>query len=433
MGYPQDHTIVSERNSHYDGVDAILPVREQSDTITELVRGHLESVLPLAMRESSLDMWIILCREDHLDPVFTTMIPMDCWCPILQMLIFVDEGGGRIRRYNVSGTDTKDLYERPYSGQVEEEQWSVLADIVRKRDPKNIGVNIGEVKWAAGGLSLPLYLKLKSVIGDTYAEWLVSAEKAVIRWSATLTNREIGYYRQVIAIAHDLIAGCYNSDTISPGVTTVDDLVWHYWQRAVDAGLELAFRPYFRILRNAGDSRYENVKDGVIRPGDVIHCDVGIRYLRLNSDNQQLAYVVKPGETDVPMYLRDLMATTNELQSIFMSEFKRGITGNELLRNILKRAREEGIPSPMVYSHSIGLFLHQPGPLIGLPWAQDGPLPRGETPLEYNYAFTMELSTEDTVNEWGGQSIRCPLEEPVVFTQDGCRPLYGRQTAYYLV
>ena len=118
---------------------------------------------------------------------------------------------------------------------------------------------------------------------------------------------------------------------------------------------------------------------------------------------------------------------------VFMGEFESGRTGNELLRAILDRARREEIPRPKVYSHSLGLFLHQPGPLIGLPWEQAPCLPRGETELEYNMCFTMELSAESSVAEWNGQLVRCPLEEDVVYTTDGCALLDVRQTEFYLI
>lgn len=421
------------RNIGKCGFPKILPVREQSNLITELVRDRLDTVLPLAMREAGLDIWIILCQEEDLDPVYKTMIPMDCWSPILQMLIFVDEGDGKIKKYNVSGTDTKDLYERPYIGQLEEKQWPVLLDLVSKRDPKTIGVNIGTVKWSGGGLTYNLYRQLKERLPRKYSERLVSAEKAAARWGATLTNREIVHFRHVIKIAHSIIADCFSRMTVTPGVTTVNDLVWFYWQRAVDLGLDLAFRPYFRIIRNEVAYAYYGKEDTVIRPGDVIHCDVGINYLRLNSDNQHLAYVLKPGETDASSGLKSLMAQTNQMQDIFMGEFRQNISGNELQQNILKRARKEGISNPKVYSHSLGLYLHQPGPLIGLPWEQVNPLPRGEMLMEYNYAFTMELSTEGSVAEWNNQNVRCGMEEPVVFTEEGCRTLNGRQTEFYLI
>jgi len=424
---------VNVRGRRDRGFPEILPVREQSTLITEMVRSRLDAVLPAAMKDAGLDMWIILCQEDDLDPVYKTMIPMDCWCPILQMLIFVDEGNGKISRYSVSGTDTKDLYERPYAGQLEEKQWPVLLDLVAKRDPKTIGVNIGSVAWAGGGLTQNLYRQLQEKLPLKYAQRLVSAEKAAVRWGASLTEKEIDIYRHVQEIAHCIIADSFSRMTVTPGVTTVDDLVWYYWQRATGLGLDLAFRPYFRLIRSEAAAKALGPNDKVIRPGDAIHCDVGIKYLRLNSDNQHLAYVLRRGETDAPEGLKALMAQTNHLQNVFMKEFRLGISGNQLLQNILTRARAEGITTPRVYSHNLGLFLHQPGPLIGLPWEQEKALPRGEVKLEHNYAFTMELSTDGVVPEWNGQTVRCPMEEPVVFTAEGCSTLKGRQTEYYLI
>ena len=54
-----------------------------------------------------------------------------------------------------------------------------------------------------------------------------------------------------------------------------------------------------------------------------------------------------------------------------MTESEIGLTGTELLGRILDRAGREGIPDPRVYSHSLRRLLHEPGPLIGLPWEQE--------------------------------------------------------------
>jgi len=116
-----------------------------------------------------------------------------------------------------------------------------------------------------------------------------------------------------------------------------------------------------------------------------------------------------------------------------MAEFRHGLSGNELLGNILARARREGIPNPRVYSHSLGLFLHEPGPLIGLPWEQERCPGRGDVPLDYNSSFTMELSVAGPVAEWGGQEVRLGLEEDVVFTREGCRVIGDRQSSFYLI
>jgi hypothetical protein len=56
-----------------------------------------------------------------------------------------------------------------------------------------------------------------------------------------------------------------------------------------------------------------------------------------------------------------------------------------------------------------------------------------EVKLEYNNSFTMELSVSAPLEEWEGQEFRTALEEVVVYTKDGCRPLDGRQTEFYLI
>jgi hypothetical protein len=116
-----------------------------------------------------------------------------------------------------------------------------------------------------------------------------------------------------------------------------------------------------------------------------------------------------------------------------MDEFRQGLTGNELLSNILTRARGEGIPSPRVYSHSLGYYLHEPGPLIGLPWEQECCPGRGDVKLEPTYTFTMELSVTGPVPEWDNEDLRMGVEEDVVFTESGCRCMDGRQTELYLI
>jgi Xaa-Pro aminopeptidase len=407
-----------------------LPVRERSRLILANLEDRLRMVMPRAMRAAGLEMWIILCQEDDLDPVYTTLIPMDTWCPILQMLVFHDRGDEGTEGINISGTDTRDLYTHPYRGQKPEEQWPILRRLVSERAPRRIGINTGSVQWAAGGLTQNLYSQLVAELPEGYAERLVSAEHAATVWLANLTEADIAAFGHVVAAAKAVIARCYSRSAIEPGVTTTEDLEWRYWQTCADNGLDVSFRPYFTIRRPPALAREHDPADRVIRTGDFLHCDVGVKYLRLNSDHQQWAYIARPGESNAPEGARRVFAEANRLQDVFMSEFKQGLTGNELLANILGRARAEGIPNPRVYSHSLGYMLHEPGPLIGLPWEQERCPGRGDVPLDYGNAFTMELSVAAPVPEWDGADLRLSVEEDVVFTRSGCAVVGPRQTDF---
>jgi hypothetical protein len=410
----------------------VLPIRERAALINGALAERLDRVLPEAMRAAGIDAWLIVCQEDNLDPIFQTMIPMDTWCPILQILLFIGHGD-RIERLNISGTNTHALYDRPYAGQLVEEQWAQLIAALERADPRCIGLNIGSVQWAAGGLTHNLYEQLHARLPRQFHERFVSAEVAATHWATSLTETDIATYEHVCNVAHAVIAETYSRAAIVPGHTTLDDLTWFYWQRCSDLGLPMSFKPSFRLIRGSEAKEKHGETDTVIRSGDLIHCDVGFQYLRFHSDHQQIAYVLEPGETEAPTGLNALLAEGTRLQNLFMSAFETGITGDELLAKILASAETLHIPGAKVYSHSVGLFLHEPGPLIGLPWEQISNPGRGDVRVIANSCFTMELSVTGPVPEWGDEAVRLPLEEDVVWDGTVCRPLDGRQTAFHLI
>jgi Xaa-Pro aminopeptidase len=412
----------------------VLSLRHQNDVSVNILRKRLQSVLPLAMREAGIDMWLIISQEDDYDPIFKTMVPLRVWAPILQMLVFHDHGQENgVERINISMTDLGDLYQKPWTGRNHPEQWEFLVKLIEERDPERIGINIGSVEWAAGGLTHNLFEQLCAALPEKYARRLVSSETACTRWLETLADEELQFYPQAVRLTKHIIARCFSAGTITPGVTTTDDLEWAFWQYSQELGLEQSFIPFFNLVRSEESKKAFPVEDRIIRPGDLIHCDVGNRYMRLCSDLQEWAYVRRTGEVDAPAGLKALFSQVNRLQQVFMGEFKPGLSGDVLLNNILNRAKAEGIPDPRIYSHSLGYYLHEPGPLIGLPWEQVHNPGRGEVALVFNSTFTMELSISDTVPEWADQLVRFSCEQDVCFTNQGCQVMEGLQIAYHLI
>lgn len=413
----------------------IKPIKEQVEITTKILRKRFETILPLALRDAELNMWLIICQEDNLDPIYKTMIPLDTWPKVLQILIFTDLGVEKgIERINLSMTDTKDLYEKPWKGGNHPEQWKLLIEIIEERNPKKIGINIGDINWASGGLTHNLYNQLIEILPEKYFNRLTSAEKACTRWASTLTGDELELYPKVSAVARQIIAKCFSPESITPGTTTVEDLDWLFWQTSIDIGLvEQSFKPYFRIVRSKVDLEKHPLTDKIIRRGDLVICDVGIKYIGLYTDHQEIAYIRLEGETDAPIGLKNLLVMNKKLQDIFMLEFKHGLTGNQLLENIISTAKEEGITYPKIFSHSIGLLVHEPGPIIGFIWDQS-PIPgRGDVKLEYKTCFAMELSNKSVVPEWNNQYVHCQTEHIVKFTHNGCEVLDSVQSSYHLI
>ena len=418
----------------------VLSIKERVELVNTITLKRLDRLIPKFLRETGLDMWIITCNEDDLDPIFKTMIPYGQWCPITQIIVFYDQGPNiGVERLNVSRTGMPSFYKNvwdaaAWDNEKKESQWACLGRIVRERDPKRIGVNVGEIQWAAGGLTVVLKQRLVESIGPDYAARLESAEPLATLWAETLLDEEIKLMERAAALSHAIIAETFSTEVVTPGQTTVDDLRFHYWQRVADFGLELAFYPFFSIRgRQPEVIEQYGKEDRVIRPGDFIHCDVGLKYLYYNSDHQEWAYVPWIGETDVPDSFKKIMSEGNRLQDIYCGEFKTGLTGNQLLTNILQSAREKGIPKPRIYSHSLGYFLHEPGPLIGLPWEQVNNPGRGDVQLVPNSCFTAEMSVTMPVPEWEGKELRLSLEQDIVFNGKQAYFLDGRQTKFHLI
>jgi Xaa-Pro aminopeptidase len=272
-----------------------------------------------------------------------------------------------------------------------------------------------------------------NALDSKYVDRLVSAEAACVQWASVLIEDELTFYPHIVRATKRIIADCYSPATLTPGITTTDDLHWAFMQYSRDRGLDLSFIPFFSIRRSDAEKARYSTDDRVIRPGDLLHCDVGNKYLRLCSDLQEWAYVRRDGEREAPAGMQALFTQVGRLQQIYMDSFEAGLTGDELLKRILDRARAEGVPNPKVYSHGLGYFLHEPGPLIGLPWEQTSNPGRGNVRLAPNTVFTMELSIEDAVPEWGGQMVRLGVEHDVRYTSEGCLPFDKVQNTFYLI
>ncbi len=410
----------------------VLGVRERARVVNQLTLSRMETLLPSVMRETGFDMWLIVCYEDNHDPIFNTLIPWECWAPILQIVVFYDLGQS-VERLNISRTDMQGLMTDAWQPDAGEDQWAALRRVVEERNPRRIGINTSDIIWGADGLTASLKAKIIDTLGGELSARLESAEPLAIRWLETLIPEELTLYTHACAIGHWLIKTCFSREVITPGVTTIDDLRWWYWQKATDLGLPLSFPAFYRLIRSEAAQNQWGKDDRVVRPGDVVHCDVGVQYLRLITDHQELAYILRPGETEAPAGLRAGMAQCNRLQDIFTSTWAFGLSGNEILKRALGRAHEAGLTNPRIYSHSVGHLLHEPGPLMGLPWEQEKCPGRGDVTMNYSTCYTVELSVNASVPEWGNQSVRFPLEQDAAFTSEGIYYLDGRQTAFHLV
>ena len=353
-------------------VAEILPMRRRAEVVNDVLRERLDTVVPLVMRRAGVDMWIVSAREYNEDPVLETMLPAT-WQSARRrtILVFYDRGeageGPRqsvdtgVERLAIARYDVADLFPTAWDKSEQPDQWARLADVIEERDPQSIAVNRSETFALADGMTDTEYAQLQAALPETYRQRLTSDDRLAIGWLETRTETEQTLYPQIVRTAHAIIADGLSEQAIQPGVTTTADVEWWYRDRIRELGFTAWFHPSVSIQR-AGmgeDGDFSSDPEAsVIQPGDLLHVDFGITYLRLNTDTQQHAYVLRPGETEAPEGLREGLRIGNRLQDHVTRRFAEGRTGNEVLAAALEAAKAEGI-RPTIYTHPIGH--HDPG------------------------------------------------------------------------
>lgn len=414
----------------------VLPERARPEAVNRMLKERLDTLLPALMRESGIDMWIVINREYAEDPVYLTLVPEPVFAARrTTMLVFFDRGEKGVERLTVSRYPFRGYYDAAWEGGDLDQQWARLAAIIRERNPKKIGINVSK-DWAfADGLTHGLWEQLRAALDAPLRERLVSAEKLVVRWVETRTPLELQAYPSIVALARSVISEAFSERVITPGVTTTDDVSWYIRQRYAGLGLPIWFMPYVNIQRPGMKCEAATPfcgEEGVIQRGDVLHTDVGISYLRMNTDTQEMGYVLKLGETDVPAGLKKALRVGNRWQDLLTGAFVTGRTGNEILAATRAASSAEQIDSS-TYSHPLGFFGHSAGPTIGM-WDNQGPTPvQGDWTLRPNTAYAIEGNVKVAVPEWNGQLVQIKLEQSALFDGKSVTYLAGRQTRWHVV
>jgi Xaa-Pro aminopeptidase len=146
-----------------------------------------------------------------------------------------------------------------------------------------------------------------------------------------------------------------------------------------------------------------------------------------------MGYVLRPGEKEVPNGIKKALANTNRMQDLLLERMRPGRSGNEVLADVLTAVKKMGI-NGTVYTHPIGDHGHGAGPLVGLWDRQQGVPGRGDALILPNTWFSIELSAQTEIPEWGGQPLWVGQEEDAFIDAEGkIAWVLSRQTEYHVV
>lgn len=437
--------------------------RARWEMLNLIRREKFDIILPKAMRENQIDMWIHVMREGNPDPL---AIDLGGHSTLVQLVhqtgyfIFTDRGGDRIERAVLGGYEAMLRHSGVYDifGPAED-----LRQFVAERDPKRIAVNMSDWLAVADGLSYTGYLKLVKALGEEYAERLVSAEQLITDFRTRRVTSEIVAYGQLGEITRQLLERALSNEVITPGVTTLEDVSWWMEDQVLARGIGSPFfGPAYgpRVLHStiSEESEYQ-LSQYVIQRGDLLKYDIGFSLMNLGTDFKRIAYVLQEGETAVPPGIQNGWDQALKARQVIRKNIKVGRTAGET-EKIIGSALEEagftyihltinpsfgGFPSLEPEEHPIypgetwvsidchcvgntgyGNFASGPS-MAG--FRQD----RAGLTIKPNNLFAFEFIAATTIPEYGGWKVAFTIEDDAIVTEDGVQWLYPPNSRILLI
>ncbi|MGF7147629.1 Xaa-Pro aminopeptidase [Sphingomonas zeicaulis] len=407
------------------------------DELCQIRKDKLDQILPQAMRENGIDMWLVASREGHADP--NAAMLGGGYVGDIGYYVFTDRGGGRIERaaLGIGGAafDQCPLYD--IKGDP-----ATVQRFVAERNPKRIGIDVANEIGAADGLSHSLHEKLRETLGATFAARLVSAEKLVSDVRSRHTMTEIAAFARAGEYSRTIAERALSNEVIRPGHTTTGDVAWWMMERLQEEGLGDSFGLPSIYVLGPGE-RGPTSGDHVIQPGDLITMDWGVNYQLSYTDMKRMAYVLKPGENAPPAGVQRAFDRALGIRRMILDEIRPGVTAGDALAAVNRKvaatkgyvlgryddpSADPKVSDVVIGSHSVGDLGHGSGPSM----ADFNPLRMTYTLRPSNF-LSIELFLYTVVPEWGDRKIKIPLEDNGVVTERGFEWSYPANSRILLV
>ncbi|MGE5360577.1 MAG: M24 family metallopeptidase [Bacteroidales bacterium] len=395
--------------------------RRRFETMRRIRLDKFELVLPQAMRENRIDMWIVAMKQNHPDPLLEDL--GGAFIGATGYFVFSDRGA-RIEKavFDIEGIDLVG------SGGYDIVDPKVdLKTFVRERDPKRIAVNTSDDIGAADGLTHTHYQLLVRMLGEPYASRLVSAEKLVSDFRSRRVASEVVAFGEAAHHARELAERALSHEVITPGRTTLEDVAWWLQDRLLERSLGSSFgQPSVYVSGPKGILATSDAT--IIQPGMLLHLDWGVCLMNLCTDMKRTAYVLRNGETAAPAGIQHAWDQALKVRAIIRANLKPGLTGLQTLDMLNRKVSEAGFAimkefnKPTANStteivigcHSTGNTGHGSGPSITT-WQGV----QGSYTVKPLNLIAFEFFAWTPAAEWNGGKVRIPLEDDALVTERG--------------
>ena len=385
-----------------------------------------EQVLPRAMRDNGIDMWIVAVKENHYDPLWKDL--GRGYVTGVGYYMFTDRGGDRIERIALGPSGYLINESGAYDGM---SAASMLADFVKQRDPKRIGVNMSDEIGPADGLSVTMLAHLKKTLGEPYASRMVSAEKLVSEFRSRRVASEIVAFGEASGIAVLLAERALSNEVITVGKTTLEDVAWWLQDRLLEKGLGSEF-DMPSVYVTGPNGIVATSTNRIIQPGDVMMIDWGVQLMNFGTDVKRVAYVLKAGETAAPKSIQQAFDKAISARDAFKKAIKPGVRADETMKRMdaalaaagfgvveFNRPNKDDKTDVTYGFHPVGNTGHDIGPSMTT-WQ---PL-QSTFVLKTQHIFSFEYFAYTPIAEWNGAKLRIPIEDDAILTEDGIQFLH---------
>ncbi len=398
-----------------------LEARNRWARLCTIRREKFDRILPEAMRENRIDMWIVAMKEGHHDPLWDLL--GRGYVGSSAYYIFTDRGGDRIERAALGITD----HHRAACGDYDIDASTPLLEFVKERNPKRIGLNMSEEMGMADGLSYTLHEKIVRELGPELASRIVSAEKLVSDFSSRRVASEIVAFGDATEIGRQLAERALSNEVITPGLTTLADVAWWIQDQMLKRGLGSSFEvPSIYVTGPNGIEATSN--DRIIQRGDLVMIDFGVGYLNMWTDQKRIAYVLRPGETALPASFQRAFDNAVRIREVIRRTARPGKTAQAMLDEVTAAIVAAGFTEMrgfdqvasndlvefVIGCHSVGDWGHGIGPSMA--FFNPGRL---QYEMRPSNLFSIELFAYTPIPEWQGKKLRIPLEDDAVVTERG--------------
>jgi Xaa-Pro aminopeptidase len=245
----------------------------------EIRNERIQNLLPQAMQRAGTDAWAVLCRSNNNDPLARHIGCENAVAPAVYLFELRDGSvfstvftppGEAAALQDIALHDSIAVVDRSPGALVE------AANYINQNISGTLALNFSENNKIADGLSHSQYILFTDMLIQPVKNQIISSEELVFEWLSVKLPAEIEIMKRAAEITAQWQLDAYAQ--VIPNESTDRDVADFLEAKMREIEVDNAWSPDQNPAVNSGPDRgHAHPTERVIRPGDVIQIDFGIK------------------------------------------------------------------------------------------------------------------------------------------------------------